>query len=223
MARTQRDAARRRRARAAIARRGRAVRRTVARRQFFAAGSPRWRWNRRRSWRSPRPNHSARVSTLALSRAPASIRPRASETVLELPRQKARSGEVSGRQRRQGRKRRGGGGEEAGVGAPGRWRRAERAAIDPGRGDRDEQPPIETMVAGFDGAVAGVVVHAGVDLHAAKIAHVDASVSRFSDVDDAGGTLTLVAARLDLSATSGRGDEAGYLLASGRKRTPLRA
>ncbi len=47
---------------------------------------------------------SASASTSASSSAPRSISASARETVFDVPRQTARSGEVSGRQRRQGRK-----------------------------------------------------------------------------------------------------------------------
>jgi hypothetical protein len=57
----------------------------------------------RRSWRSPTPNRPASASTSPVSIAPPSIRASARLTVLEVPRQAPRSGEASGRQRRQGR------------------------------------------------------------------------------------------------------------------------
>ena len=66
--------------------------------------APRCCWNSRRSCRSPTPTRLARASTDASSSAPISTSASARDTVLEAPRQAPRSGEVSGRQRRQGRK-----------------------------------------------------------------------------------------------------------------------
>jgi hypothetical protein len=60
--------------------------------------------DRRRSCRSPRPRRPASASTSASSSAPCSIRLKPRDTVFEVPRQAPRSGAVSGRQRKQGRK-----------------------------------------------------------------------------------------------------------------------
>ena len=68
--------------------------------------APRCCWNSRRNCRPPTPSRSASASTPASlsSSAPSAISFIARDTVLDEPRQKARSGAVSGRQRRQGRK-----------------------------------------------------------------------------------------------------------------------
>jgi hypothetical protein len=68
--------------------------------------APRCWLNRRRSWRPPIPSFSAKASTPASlsSSAPSAISLSARDTVLDEPRQKASSGAISGRQRRQGRK-----------------------------------------------------------------------------------------------------------------------
>lgn len=57
-------------------------------------------------FRPPTPSRPASVSTPASSssRAPSAISARARLTVLALPRQEAKSGAISGRHRRQGRK-----------------------------------------------------------------------------------------------------------------------
>ena len=103
-------------------------------------------------------------------------------TVLELPCQTANSGEVSGRQRKQAEIRppcaAAAVGKESHVLPFGRWRGTERPAVDTGRGNRDEEPAIETTVPGLDRAVTGVVVH----VHAEMIPRAGARVSRFSDV-----------------------------------------
>ena len=69
--------------------------------------------------------------------------------------------------------------KEAGVCPLGRRCRAERPAVDAGRRDCHEQAPIETTVAGFNGAVAGVVVH----VHAAIVRLGARDVSRISDLN----------------------------------------
>ena len=51
--------------------------------------------------------------------------------------------------------RRGGAGEEAAILELGGARRADRPAIDPGRGDADEQAPVEARVAALQRPVAG--------------------------------------------------------------------
>ena len=79
-----------------------------------AAFERRLRWTRpprvvsksRRNWRSPMPTRVARASTVPSSRSrkPSAISANARETVFEVPRQQASSGEISGRQRRHARK-----------------------------------------------------------------------------------------------------------------------
>ena len=75
--------------------------------------------------------------------------------------------------------RRRGGGIEGHVLALGRARRADRAAVDAGGLHPDEQAPVEAGVAGFKGAVAGVVI----EIHATKMGARRHLVSRFSDMD----------------------------------------
>ena len=126
--------------------------------------APRCCWNRRRNCRSPMPSRSASASTLAPSpsSAPSAIRARPRETVFEVPRHEPRSGAVSGRQRRQGRKPASCAaaalGIEPAILEPGGARRADRPAIDPGRGDADEQAPVEARVAALQRPVAGAGV-----------------------------------------------------------------
>src|SRR5262249_39789632 len=69
-------------------------------------GTPRCLSNNRRNCRSPTPSFSASAATQESppSSTPSAISARARETVLDVPRQAAASGEISGRQRRQGRK-----------------------------------------------------------------------------------------------------------------------
>ena len=67
--------------------------------------APRCCWNSRRSWRSPTPEPLGEAVDVARpSSAPVSISASARDTVFDVPRQAPRSGEVSGRQRRHGRK-----------------------------------------------------------------------------------------------------------------------
>src|SRR5262249_24118323 len=75
---------------------------------------------------------------------------------------------------------RGRGGEKPDVLALRRGRRADRSAVNPGRPYGDEQPSVETGIAGFHGAKAGIVVH----IHRKMIPHAAPIVSRFSDLED---------------------------------------
>ena len=117
------------------------------------------------SCRPPTPSRSARASTsasLVVERAVGDQRQRARSPCWTVPRQKASSGAISGRQRRQGRK-------PASCAAAaeakkrqfsnfGRARRADRPAIDAGRGHAHEDAAVEAGVAGLEGAVAGSAV-----------------------------------------------------------------
>jgi hypothetical protein len=60
----------------------------------------------------------------------------------------------------------------------GHWGRAKWPAVDSGCRDGDEQPPVETVVSGFYGAVTGGSVH----VHARMMPDADADGSRFSDL-----------------------------------------
>ena len=143
--------------------------------------APRCCWNRRRSWRSPTPSRSASASTSPPRRRARRRRsgPGRGDTVLEVPRQAARSGAISGRQRRQGRKPAscggGGRGEEAAVLELRRARRADRPAVDAGRGDADEEAAVEAGVAGLEGAVAGSAIE---QVHDGNIVRASALVAR---------------------------------------------
>jgi hypothetical protein len=66
--------------------------------------APEMRRKSRRSCRSPTPTRSASVSTSAPSSPSFSISHRARDTVFDVPRHTPRSGAVSGRHRRHGRK-----------------------------------------------------------------------------------------------------------------------
>ena len=136
--------------------------------------APRCCRNSRRSWRSPMPSRAAKASTFGvIERAGFDQSERARDGVgTAAPERQFRRGLRPAAQTgaEAGLLRRGGGREEADVLPFGRGRRAERPAIDAGRGDRHEQAPVETVVAGLDGAVAGVVVH----IHAAMISPVAA-------------------------------------------------
>ena len=147
--------------------------------------APRWRWNRRRSWRPPTPSRSASVSTSlsSPSSAPSAINASARLTVLAVPRQKARSGAISGRQRRQGRNpascARGGRREEAAVLELRAARRADRPAVDAGRGDAHEHAAIEAGVMALEGAVVGSAI---MQFHDGNLVRASGCRSRFSDL-----------------------------------------
>src|SRR5215471_16562674 len=66
-------------------------------------GAPRCSTNKRRRWRSPTPNRSAKLRTPASSSAPSEISRSARETVVDEPFQAGVPGAHSGRHRRQGR------------------------------------------------------------------------------------------------------------------------
>jgi hypothetical protein len=82
----------------------------------------------------------------------------------------------------------------------GRRCRAERPAINPGRRDRHEQTPVETVVSRFDGAVAGVVVH----VHGAMIPQAAIFVWRFPDLNNLVADATLVRGASYSAATADR-------------------
>ena len=75
--------------------------------------------------------------------------------------------------------RRGGRGKEAAVLELGRACRADRAAVDPGRGDADEQAAVEARVTGLERPVAGL----GIELfHGPRMPRARSPRSRFSDM-----------------------------------------
>ena len=147
--------------------------------------APRWCWNSRRSWRPPTPSRSASTSTsasLAVECALGDQRQRAAHRVGGA----APEGEVgrdlgpaaqAGPEPRLLRGR--GRGEEAAVLELGQARRADRPAVDAGRGDAHEHTAVEAGVVGLEGAVVGSAVE---QFHDRNLGCAGVGRSRFSDL-----------------------------------------
>src|SRR5579863_7819225 len=103
--------------------------------------APKCRKNKRRRWREPMPSRCANASTPPSSNPLSAIKRNARETVVDVPTHAGVPGELSGRQRRQGRKP-----ASAAAAAVGKYRQFFSFAVGAGQIERQYTPlPVTPM------------------------------------------------------------------------------